>query len=397
MAKKLGLLFSSIIISFVATIALDKGVGFFVTPVHELIFPRHAVFNYTTSEFSFRVRTNNLGFRDHDVTVEKSTRYRILAIGDSFTYGWGVNIEDAWPKVLQRNLQASNFDAEVANLGQGGIGPAAYAAIGQRSIPLLKPDLVIVGILQADDLDQTVQGLERSDRTSLKRPVVQDPLHTIKQYVKSMYPNLAEVRRHLNAVRPSEWDARTEWERQVDELLSRLSGKQKERFDQLDGEVKGLFLRAELNPAMIARALSRPDYIKNTLDLENPKVREGIEEISKHLTRIKEVARSVDGKVIVVSVPHGAYVSQKSLSGHKKMGYSVDASLLKTTRMDEAVRMAASKAGLECVEVTRDFRSESRKRRLYYPLDGHMNAEGYRWLAERIEPYIADQLKSLDR
>ncbi len=100
MTRKLIVVFASIFLSFLATIVLDWGVGLFISPIHELIFPRHAIFNYTTAEFSFQVHTNNLGFRDYDATLAKHTRYRVLAIGDSFTYGWGVNIDDTWPKVL---------------------------------------------------------------------------------------------------------------------------------------------------------------------------------------------------------------------------------------------------------------------------------------------------------
>lgn len=41
-----------------------------------------------------------------------------MAIGDSFTYGWGVPAEDSWPKILERRLQARGYDVEVATLGQ---------------------------------------------------------------------------------------------------------------------------------------------------------------------------------------------------------------------------------------------------------------------------------------
>ncbi len=397
MTRKLIVVFASIFLSFLATIVLDWGVGLFISPIHELIFPRHAIFNYTTAEFSFQVHTNNLGFRDYDATLAKHTRYRVLAIGDSFTYGWGVNIDDTWPKVLERNLRARNLDTEVANLGQGGSSPADYAAIGQRAIPLLRPDLVVVAVLQADDLDQTLQSLERRNGTSPARPGGQPLLQTVRQYARSIYPNLMEARRHLNAVPPPEWDAVSEWKPQVRQLVSELNGKQKERFDRLDGEVKDQFLRATLNPAIIARSLSRPAYIKNTLALERAEIREAIQEVSKHLARIKEVTERVGGEVIVVSVPHGAYVSQVSLDGHKRMGYDVDESLLETTHADEATRTAAANAGVGFVAVTHDFRSESRKRRLYYRFDGHMNVEGYRWLAEKIEPYVVEQLKMLGR
>ena len=56
---------------------------------------------YKTPEYEFKVQTNSQGFRGWDYPVEKSeSTIRILAIGDSFTYGWGVELEDTWPYLL---------------------------------------------------------------------------------------------------------------------------------------------------------------------------------------------------------------------------------------------------------------------------------------------------------
>src|ERR1017187_8033553 len=58
-----------------------------------------------------------------DCAVRKSSARRVLAIGDSFTYGWGVDGEDSWPKVMERALRRGGLDIEGANLGAPGGGP----------------------------------------------------------------------------------------------------------------------------------------------------------------------------------------------------------------------------------------------------------------------------------
>ncbi len=66
------------------------------------------------------VRTNAQGFRrgeDTEKTVPPN-RIRVVASGDSFTFGYGVSNEEAWPAVLER----SNPRLEVVNLGMSGYG-----------------------------------------------------------------------------------------------------------------------------------------------------------------------------------------------------------------------------------------------------------------------------------
>ena len=46
-----------------------------------------------TVEFDFVANINSLGVCDREVDIEKGNRYRILCFGDSWTFGWGVEIE----------------------------------------------------------------------------------------------------------------------------------------------------------------------------------------------------------------------------------------------------------------------------------------------------------------
>src|ERR1039458_9260372 len=67
---------------------------------------------------------------------------------------WRVDAENSWPKVMERELRQGGLEIEIANLGAPGAGPREYAALAERAIPLLKPDLIVVAVLQADDLFQ---------------------------------------------------------------------------------------------------------------------------------------------------------------------------------------------------------------------------------------------------
>jgi hypothetical protein len=76
---------------------------------------------------------------------------RILVLGDSLTYGYGVDAAWAYPSLLQ-TLLAGQYRAEVINLGVPGAQSEDVARTLGRMAPLLKPDLVIYGMYLNDFL-----------------------------------------------------------------------------------------------------------------------------------------------------------------------------------------------------------------------------------------------------
>ncbi|MEX2048822.1 MAG: SGNH/GDSL hydrolase family protein [Gemmatimonadota bacterium] len=94
--------------------------------------------------------TNSLGWRDDEFASEKATdRARILALGDSFTFGVGVDYGDRFSEVLERDRP----ETEVLNMGVFAYGPdqalLAYELHG-RSVD---PDIVVLGLYLGNDLD----------------------------------------------------------------------------------------------------------------------------------------------------------------------------------------------------------------------------------------------------
>ena len=53
-----------------------------------------------------KVNINKAGFRDYEYSVDKPEGvFRIAVLGDSLIFGFGVNLEDTFPKVLERMLK----------------------------------------------------------------------------------------------------------------------------------------------------------------------------------------------------------------------------------------------------------------------------------------------------
>jgi len=96
---------------------------------------------------------NRYGLRDHDFELEKQPgEFRVVAIGDSFTFGVGVQLEDCWTEVTERELrQRRGGPVEVINAGfAGGYKTLEYEDWILRDGVRLKPDVILVGFCLND-------------------------------------------------------------------------------------------------------------------------------------------------------------------------------------------------------------------------------------------------------
>ena len=68
--------------------------------------------------FTFRYSNNSLGWRGRrEYREEKPTDYRVLFLGDSFTYGLGVNDDQTFAAQVEKDLRAGRWSVEVMNAG----------------------------------------------------------------------------------------------------------------------------------------------------------------------------------------------------------------------------------------------------------------------------------------
>ena len=77
-------------------------------------------------EYNVPITINSDGLRDDEITEEElETKFIIGAIGDSFTMGAGVNLEDTYHQKLEGLLNKNSDNFRVINMGRadGGISP----------------------------------------------------------------------------------------------------------------------------------------------------------------------------------------------------------------------------------------------------------------------------------
>lgn len=139
----------------------------------------------TRPEYETRVSVGTAGFRGRNPRPRGRNSLRILCLGDSFTWGSGVENREAWPHVVEQILRAryAGADIQVLNGGVPGYGTDEQLLYLQQRLLGIKPDLVIVAFFAGNDFrdnrSSASQSIEIRDgllRTKMAQPAYATPI-----------------------------------------------------------------------------------------------------------------------------------------------------------------------------------------------------------------------------
>lgn len=115
----------------------------------------------SSGEFDFKYKHNSFGFRDLEHAFEKPKGvFRILGLGDSFTYGVGASFENTYFFRLEKMLNERSGKHPKVEIIKGGIPsyyPEPERLLLQHYGVRYNPDLIIVGFLP-NDVGDTYMG-----------------------------------------------------------------------------------------------------------------------------------------------------------------------------------------------------------------------------------------------
>jgi lysophospholipase L1-like esterase len=114
------------------------------------------------SEFTTRVRINALGIRGPEIGPRRPGVHRVLVLGDSFTFGTGVEEAEAFPAEIAGGLTRRGTPAEGINAGIGGYGVPDEVAWFEHYGMQLHPDLIVLGIFTGNDLQDAAPDRPRT-------------------------------------------------------------------------------------------------------------------------------------------------------------------------------------------------------------------------------------------
>ncbi len=113
----------------------------------------------SVGEDTFRVSLERL--EDSDVDI--------LIVGDSQTFGWGVNDSEAWPTALERALREKGIKANVYNGGVAGYSTEQILARWRREIGKRSFDVTLFGLTPGNEARYAPQGAVREQYISARK------------------------------------------------------------------------------------------------------------------------------------------------------------------------------------------------------------------------------------
>ncbi len=107
---------------------------------------------------TFNVKISRQGFREREIGPKQEVESRVLLIGDSFTFGFGVEFEDTIGYQLEELLSGISLPNRVTvmNGGVEGYGPWQERILLNERGFALEPDIVVLQVFPTNDIDNTL-------------------------------------------------------------------------------------------------------------------------------------------------------------------------------------------------------------------------------------------------
>jgi hypothetical protein len=286
-----------------------------------------------------KIKVNSVGFRDVEHKIQKGKNtYRIMVVGDSFTFGMGVNLEETYAKQLERLLTSTDRPVEVINCGViGYVMWQNVETLKQKVLPY-RPDLVVLGVF-LNDIRLSLPPYKENTNWKAKNPFEKKDSKIMNYfYLWNFIKN---------------WQKRYEAKNRHRRGYEYLKGieERKAAFDHLEpGDKKYFWYK------IMHGKLEEKYYI----------------EFAKALRNFVDIAESIGAEVIVCIIPDAAQIHEPNRQHNNRF-----------------VKKTCSQIGTPFADATTRFEQEADPKLLYlFPVDAHNSPLGHRLIAEAIAEQI---------
>lgn len=298
----------------------------------------------SSHEYRHEIRINSLGLRDREYDVLKPPEtYRILILGDSFVFNYGIPYGQDFASILEKELNSGQLSVtyksvEVINAGVSGYEPYDELKLYRNYLKELAPDLVIMGFYEGNDFAGPVS------------KIVSNP--EVRQF------NLKTPRGLLELVN-----------------------------DKLESNSHlYMFFRNRLEYSRFRMGLSSlylPSILFENRDDLFAKTEEVFEEIAWEF-------RS-GPKLFLFLIPHRVTVDDE-FRGEILSVYRLGPDSIDISRPKVMFRSLIEEFHLKGIDLTSSFLQEEPSS-LYYHIDGHWNVNGNRVAAKALFPHILGMIQ----
>lgn len=293
-------------------------------------------------EYDTPVSINRAGLRGPEVGRKPPGTFRVLALGDSFTFGVGAREEEAYPARLQEILRSRGIAAQALNAGAPGFGVPDEVAWYQRWGRPLEPDAVVLAVFVGNDLQDAAPDIPKA--------VAVDGALVIE----------GEKTRSLSR-----------WLYHHSHLYALLKG------SALGGTVRRLLGKPEpLDVRQLRQEMEL--YSKGPLPKE---LREGAAATEK---AVAELGREGGPRILAVIIPSLIQVDPTRWNASLER-FGLDPARYDPRRPNDLLRGICGRHGISILDLTPPFAEAiGRGERIYLPIDQHLTPAGYRLMAEKV-------------
>lgn len=284
-----------------------------------------------------QIQINSHGYRGPEFSLSKPEgNCRIMIIGDSFTFGMGVNSEDTYAKQLESLLKRQGKDCEVINCGVIGYLMWQNYEVLRHKAPQLKPDLIILGVFLNDIWVATPPYSDNPDW----KPVnpFAEKSHKGFEYHSYLY----KCAKNLNSIYKTKYQYR--------------------KREYLEG--------IEKRKESIGPSHNWHKIMYGTLDKKK------YDDFSKTLSNFVATADAIDSNVLVLMIPDAA-----QLHDHQRQ------------HINRFLKSECYKMNIPFIDATYAFECEKDTNSLYlFPADAHLTPKGYGIIAELLANEVSPLL-----
>ncbi|HET8625651.1 MAG TPA: SGNH/GDSL hydrolase family protein [Gemmatimonadales bacterium] len=319
---------------------------------------------FTSPDFDYTQRVNNLGLRGPDINpVKRKTSYRILMLGDSFTMGLGVHDDETFSARLEQSLNAKGVTVEgrtveVLNAGVKSYAPILYFLQLTKRLAGLSPDLVVLNLDMSDLAQETAFRSEATYGSDGEVIAVSGRKDERKRPASRRARIKAWINQHLYFTRLAVF------------YVEGAIGEP----DVAKPTVENTFnvvTRITIWHTLAADTVDRTQEWRNLFD---------------SIVRIRDYCHRKRIEFLLTLYPWGHQVNDREWVPGR--GMYIPAGAAVSDRSIHAVREFASQANIELLDVVPAFRSYEDTVPLYFKHDAHWTPQGHRLMAEQLEQFL---------
>lgn len=307
-------------------------------------------------EYDVPVKINSYGLRGDDFSMAKGKNsHRLLFLGDSFTFGAGVKLEDTYSKKLEALLnkgKSGSYRYESINAGFGDGGyttDVQYLYLREKGLKF-KPDTVVVGVFIGNDIsDMSKNVWLRNDSNGLPTNITSNYQYVDeKNRLRIHYTNESYYKKYGVFGK-------------IDYILSKKS--------HLSVFLKNFVIKNTYKPEKIFLQQIPDDSMKN------------INKMKILMAEMKKVSNQNNADFIVVLIPPRAQVWDYEWKRYRNIYRELGTS---RTMPQQLFMDFCESHNITCIDLLPEFQKNASRGGLYFPVDGHWNEGGHELAADVI-------------